>query len=211
MTVVGLLLAIKAGLDIVVAPFWARTWYAAPQRLCVGFVVGAFAWLGVRWLGTRRFALTIPLVATLCLLAVPVNLATWSAATAARHQSDEWQDQLDLAARWIATHGPSGTYGASDAGLLGFAASPSQPVINLDGLVNDYQFAAFIVASAPSTLARIRQMHVEYFVGRLSGSDVRDLGCGTPLWASAGNVPYGDTDSPDDLARVYVIDVRSCL
>ena len=52
-----------------------------------------------------------------------------------------WQDQIDLAASWITHHGPRGTYGARDAGLLGYRLEGTRTVINLDGLVNDYAFA----------------------------------------------------------------------
>ncbi len=135
------ILVCKAALDIATAPLWADKWYSAPQQLAIGFVVGAGAWMGVRLVAGRSRPFAIAAIAILAILAIPVNAIGWRDVSEVRHASSLWQDQNDLAADWILSVGPPGLYGARDAGLLAYRLDGTREVVNLDGLVNDYDFA----------------------------------------------------------------------
>jgi hypothetical protein len=127
----------------------------------------------------------------------------------ARH-TEYWQDQIDLAAVWVRGSGPDGRYGANDAGLLGYRLDGVVPVVNLDGLVNDYDFAALVGSGAPLR-ARLRATGVEYFVGRLDDAGLADLtSCGAVLWESPERVPYVDSLSRLTRTPVRIVDVRAC-
>jgi hypothetical protein len=204
------MLGAKAFLDLLVAPLWATAWYSAPQRLAVGVLVGATAWLGVRRLFRDRAALGIIAIGVVVLVAIPVNLGDWQHVATVRHDGAVWQDQVDLAADWIELHGPVGTYGARDAGLLGERLDGRRDVVNLDGLVNDYRFAAVVVHDVP-TRTRIADEHVDYFVGRLTGAELDQIRCGHILWTSPGVVSYTDSLLARSRAHVYVLDTRACL
>jgi hypothetical protein len=102
-----------------------------------------------------------------------------------------------------------GIYGARDAGLLAHRLDGVRTVVNLDGLVNDYAFARLVTRGA-SLRHRIVVSHVDYLVNRLSGHELRRLGCGTVLWRSPGAVPYADQFSGFSMAHVDVVDVRAC-
>ena len=56
--VVLAVLGAKAALDLLLAPLWSTAWYAAPERLAAGFLVGTAAWIGVEFLcsGHKRIA-----------------------------------------------------------------------------------------------------------------------------------------------------------
>jgi hypothetical protein len=199
----------KALFDLVSAPLWAADWYAAPQQLAVGFAVGAGAWLGCRALAARQMFLGVVSIALLAVVAVPTNLLSWRNVTQVPHEMHLWQDQTDLTADWIIKHGPAGRYGANDAGLLGYRLDGRDPVVNLDGLVNDYRFAQ--LASTASLRRRIAATRVDYFVGRLTLRDVEHaLPCGRVLWSSPGKVPYDDPLTSFSQAAVHVVDVRGC-
>ena len=207
---VGLvLLAAKGVLDLLVAPLWATTWYSAPQRLATAFLFGSAAWIGVEWLWQHHKRIAYVAVATVVLVALPVNAVAWAHLDTMQHATTDWQDQLDLASTWIAKHGPSGTYGARDAGLLAYQLDGKRTVVNLDGLVNDYAFARLVTSNA-STRKRISAAHVDYLVNRLSAGELHQLGCGNVIWTSPGNVPYSDALGGTSFGHVYVIDVRVC-
>ena len=207
---VGLaLLAAKAVLDLLVAPLWATTWYSAPQRLATAFLFGSAAWIGVEWLWQHHKRIAYVAVATVILIALPVNAVAWAHVDTTPHAATDWQDQLDLAATWIAKHGPTGTYGVRDAGLLAHQLDGLRAVVNLDGLVNDYTFAKLVTSNA-SMRKRISAARVDYLVNRLSAEELRRLSCGNVIWTSPGNVPYSDPLSGTSNGHVYVIDVRAC-
>jgi hypothetical protein len=209
LVVVLTLLGAKAALDVLVAPLWATAWYSAPQRLAAGMFIGATAWLGIEWLRPRFKVLGLVAVAVAVFAAIPVNANAWRAVDRAPHSDANWQDQIDLAAAWIEGHGPVGIYGARDAGLLAHRLDGVRTVVNLDGLVNDYAFARLVTRGA-SLRHRIVVSHVDYLVNRLSGHELRRLGCGTVLWRSPGAVPYADQLSGLSMAHVDVVDVRAC-
>ncbi len=209
----GVILAVlllKAAIDIVAAPMWAQAWYSSPQRLAAGFLIGAGAWMGLAWIwqGTRPVA--IACVAIMALSLVPPNVTSWARAGDAQRSENGWQDQSDLAADWIRDQGPSGRYGARDAGLVGFRLDGARNVVNLDGLVNDYDFADLVRHDTPLS-KRVAAEHVDYFVGRISDADrAHELDCGTVLWTSPGEIPYADDSASYSVAAVRVFDVRAC-
>jgi hypothetical protein len=212
--VVGALLLFKAVLDLVVAPLWASLWYSAPQTLAAGFGVGALAWVGVEWLRAHARsvvsgAAVFVAVAAIALVAVPVNATAWRHVGTVSRASGSWQDQLDLAAGWIHRHGPPGRYGAMDAGLLGYELDRDRSVVDLDGLVNDYSFAALVTAHA-SERTLLSVSGVDFLVNRFTPDGLQQLGCATVLWTSPGAVTYGDAFVKLATGHVYVVDVRSC-
>jgi hypothetical protein len=92
---------------------------------------------------------------------------------------------------------------------LAFRLDGQRRVINLDGLVNSYDFARLVARNA-SLRDRIRNMNIDYFVGRLTTSDLEQLGCGRVLWAH-GHLPYSDTlTTPLTVAPVRIVDVHDC-
>ncbi len=201
---------VKGAMDIVTAPLWADKWYAAPQQLAVGFIFGAGAWMGVQAMASRGRWPALAAVVPIVILAIPVNTIAWAEVSQDHHERALWQDRSDLAAAWIATDGPPGLYGAADAGLLGYRLDGTVQVVNLDGLVNDYEFARLAADNAP-LLARVRATDTDFFVGRIATADLRkQLPCGGVLWSSPGRVPYNDSLNGLSRASVKVIDVRDC-
>jgi hypothetical protein len=207
--VVGTMLALKAIVDLVVAPFWASAWYSAPQRLAAGFVVGAGAWLGLQWLLKRAVPLAYIALAVIVLTAIPLNATDWNDDAHRRREPTSWQDQIDLASNWILRHGPRGLYGAADAGLLGHRLDRVHPVVNLDGLVNDYAFADLVIDNA-SLQRRISVTRIDYFVGRLTQRQRDQLACGKALWTSRSTITYNDSFHGYSVGKLYVLDVRAC-
>jgi hypothetical protein len=203
-----LIVATKAVLDLVVAPLWATAWYSAPQRMVAGLIVGALACVGVRVFWSRRALRTLA-IGVVLLMAVPNGLSSLASSTSARRDLRRWQDELDLAASWIDAHDHQGTYGARDAGILGFRLDPGRHVVNLDGLVNDYDYADF-VKRGPSLRESIDREQVDLFVGRLTSAELKGLSCAAPVWRSPQAVRYADALSSTTGAYVYVLDVRGC-
>jgi hypothetical protein len=211
MGVVAVVILVKAAMDIASAPLWASAWYSAPQRLAIGFAVGAGAWLGVRVVAARSHLFAGVAIIGVAFLALPINAAAWSDQVRATHEASRWQDQIDLAADWIAESGPPGRYGARDAGLLGFRLDSTTAVVNLDGLVNDYDFAELVSRNAP-LLERIQYTKVEYFVGRLRDDLLADLTpCAQVVWTSPGMIPYSDSLHGYSEAPIRIVDTRACL
>jgi hypothetical protein len=203
-------LALKAAVDIVAAPLWARAWYSSPQRFAAGFLIGAGAWIGLGWIWRHTRPVAVVCVAIMALSLVPPNLTSWARGQDAQRNENGWQDQLDLAADWIRDHGPSGRYGARDAGLVGFQLDGVRDVVNLDGLVNNYDYANLVRRDTPLS-QRVAAEHVDYFVGRISDEDrARELDCSTVLWTSPGEIPYDDDSTPYSIAPVRIFDVRAC-
>jgi hypothetical protein len=121
----------------------------------------------------------------------------------------EWQRQIDGAADFVLQRGPPGRYGALDAGLLGYRLDGARTVVNLDGLANDYRFAALVTRGA-GLRERIAAEHVDVFVGRLPKHELDALRCGHVLYTSPRAVGFSDETTRYSVARVYVIDARGC-
>ncbi len=205
----AILVAVKAVVDILVATPWARAWYSAPQRLLAAFAIGALAAIGAIAAATRGRAIGGLATLGLAVVLLPLNLSGLVDASRRTHAANNWQDQIDLAATWILDQGPDGRYGARDAGLLGFRLDGHQELVNLDGLVNNYDFAELVVGDA-SMVERFDATRADYFVGRTSPGLRRELGCGTVLWTSPGLVQYVDPYGTVTHAPVEIVDVRAC-
>jgi hypothetical protein len=179
-------------------------------RLALAFLVGACAWCGVRRLAGRAWPVAAVAVACLVYLAIPVNSATWVDEVHGVHVASAWQDQIDAAADWISVSGPPGRYGARDAGILGFRLDGSRPVVNLDGLVNDYDFAEELVATQAPLIDRLRATGVQYFVGRIMDDELQSIAaCGPVLWTSP-DVVFHSSVGITTSAPVRIVDVRGC-
>lgn len=201
--VVAAAVAAKTLLDLVLLPEWAAAWYSAPARMGLGLAVGVAAWQLVRRIAARDAGLGVIAAVALVLLVLP--LASFDRTSADAAAGPSWQHALDRAVQWIRSEGPVGRYGAYDAGLIGFELGGTVEVVNLDGLVNDYEYAELLLSGAPRTRL-LEHDQVDYLVNRLSDAEVRELDCARPLWRSPDPVPYGGT-----LAYVHVLDVRACV
>ncbi len=198
------LLATKAAVDLVVSPLWATAWYVTAQQVAVGLTVGVCIGEAVR--AMLRWRVTVGVaVAAVAGAALVVNAPVWTTTTDARHRAGAWQDQLDLTATWLGTAAPPGRVGARDAGLLGFRLDGRREVVNLDGLVNDYEFAGLVVERT-SILSLARREDVRLLVGRFEIAD----DCARMLWSSPGEVEYTDTLAGTTRQRINVYDVLSC-
>lgn len=207
---VAVVVALKAMVDVVSAPLWANAWYAAPQQLMVPFGVGVFAWLAVRRCAAWSVPAAVALAAVLVLVLLPPDPLSFTRSAHRPYNDGRWQDELVGAADWVRTEGPEGRYGAFDAGLLGFEVDGSRPLVNLDGLVNNYDMARLVVDQRPvgDLLAYNR---IDYLVNRLDPVRLEaDYSCAEPLWRSSNAVPYGDGTSEVTEGYVWVLDVRGC-
>jgi hypothetical protein len=202
--IVGTTVVAKAMLDQVTEPDWALAWYSAPARVVVGLCVGVLAMRCVAWLVDKVPSLGVAAAALMAIALLPSQATAWTRADDAAPSDGYFYDQLDLAATWLTDHPQPVLHGAKDAGIVGYRLDPVG-VVNIDGLVNDYEFAAFLETD-PTILDRIRQEHIEVYVGRLSDQARDDMRCATTLWQSPGHVPI-----VGGVAPVYVLDTRECL
>lgn len=201
--VVGGIVLAKTVVDVVVMPDWAALWYSAPLRVAVGMALGIGTWEVVARVagasGRRAAALALALV---LLLALP--LSAWDRGAADPTQPPSWQQTLDQAADWVLAEGPGGRYGAFDAGVVGYRLDGERTVVNLDGLVNDYDYAR-LLRTEPSKREQVAHEGVDVLVNRLSAAERAELDCARPLWRSDEPVTYDGVAS-----YVYVLDVRAC-
>jgi hypothetical protein len=197
---VAVLLAVKAAFDLLNSPTWASGWYFTPQKVAVPFAVGSLAWIGVAALSTRSRQVGIAAAAVLCVFALPLNGAQVRQSADPAVDGTVWQGAIDQAASWVRLHGPPGRYGASDAGLLGYRLDGFRPVVNLDGLVNNYRFADLMDRGA-TLLERIRATGVDVYVNRLTQDQLQAMPCARLLWRSPALLGGAPAD---------VLDVRGC-
>jgi hypothetical protein len=206
--VVVVVVGLKAVVDVIAAPYWASLWYAAPQQLALAFVVGSFAWLGVRALLRYSRPVGAGVLALAVVVVLPLGLPAALDSGEAAKEPGRWQHELASASGWVASHGPPGRYGAYDAGLLGYQLDGQFAVVNLDGLVNSYAYGELLVNDVPER-ERFQFAEVDYLVNRLSDPRLLgDLACGVPLWRS--EFPAYSAGSNFEWASIYVVDVRSC-
>lgn len=200
----------KAVVDLLAAPLWASSWYAAPQQLVVPFAVGVGAWKGVEWFSGRMPIAGIALAVVLGLLVVPLNIRESLTTADDRPYQGSWQQELTDAATWIRSDGPTGRYGARDAGLLGFRLHGARTLVNLDGLVNNYDYAELLERD-PTLLQQADANGVDFLVTRLAAEQViGELGCADQLWRSDQPVAYDDGLQGESNQYIYVLDLRSC-
>jgi hypothetical protein len=207
------LVSTKAAADLALLPFWAESWYAAPAHLAAGVLIGLGAYQCIA-LAIRHFRMVGVALAGLAILAVlPFDGPRLVHASAERPVPSLWQDADVEAVAWITAHGPIGVYGSPDAGLIGYYLDPGRPVVNLDGLINDYRYASMLTHGLPA-LRRYQAEGVRYLVGRLGAPGTADVpGCAVELWRSSHEVVYGggSSDSPGVTAvPIRVYDLAGC-
>ncbi len=206
---VAVLLVAKVLFDLVTATPWVNVWYLTPQRFAFPFAVGALAWVGARRAWARSEPQGIVAVVCLVLVALPLNGSQLATARSTHDDPTSWQGQLDQAVDWVVAHGPPGRYGASDAGVVGYRLDGLHPVVNLDGLVEDYAYAA-LAAQGASLHQEIADTRVDVLVNRLDDAELAALSCARVLWASPTRLGVGDATGAVDFGPVYVLDVRRC-
>lgn len=191
------IVAAKAVTDLALLPFWAEEWYSAPARVAAGLLIGLGAYhclgLALRHLRVVGVALAVMAVAAV----LPFDGLRFLHSPSERAYPSYWQDADVEAITWITAHGPVGVYGSTDAGVLGYYLDPGRPVVNLDGLVNDYRYAAMLERGVPP-LQRYQAEGVRYLVGRLGTPGSQNVPpCAVQLWRSSQGVIYGGSgDSP---------------
>jgi hypothetical protein len=210
---VGLvLIAGKAVADLALLPFWAEAWYSAPERIAVGLLIGLGAYRCIA-LAIRHVRLVGVVLAGLAIAAVlPLDGLRAVHASSEVAYPSYWQDASLEAAAWISAHGPIGVYGSTDAGVLGYYLDPGRPVVNLDGLINDYRYASMLKRGVPP-LTRYQAEDVRYLVGRLGTPGTQEVpGCAVQLWRSPQDVVYGGSRDSPKITRVpiRVYDLGSC-
>lgn len=202
----------KTAFDVVNVPPWAATWYSAPVRFALAGIIGVLVWNALAALAERARWAAFTAGGLLGVLVVAGSLSGTLSTDQQARTDGRWWDEVDRAADWIVAEGPTGRFGARDAGILGYRLGSERSVVNLDGLVNDYDFGEIVKADA-SLLERIRYADVEFFVGRLQEHELPDLPCASVLWTSPHVVSYEsplrDTSRSD--GYVYVLDTRGCL
>ncbi|MHB0939305.1 MAG: hypothetical protein ACYDCO_24545 [Armatimonadota bacterium] len=119
-------------------PYSRTSWYYLPQVLLALLSTAMLLRLLIdRWMPRVPAAVSVA-VAVLCILGIGgyTGLSQWRKMHAA---PQGWNYALYVAARWARDGLPPGaTVASSSAGILGYYAE--HPVINTDGLVNDYAF-----------------------------------------------------------------------
>jgi hypothetical protein len=210
LSVTAAVVVAKAVFDVVNAPLWAKVWYSAPQHFALPFALGAFGWITVMWLWARRRLFGALAAAALIAVCLPVNAGLVSGTHHSPRLAGGWQDEILLASRWILRDGPEGRYGAGDAGLLAYQLDRSRDVVNLDGLVNNYEFAE-LMSTGATMLELARADGVRYFVSRLTDDTISgEFACAKVLWTSPDAITYGDSLSGTSTAHLYVLDLSTC-
>jgi len=199
----------KASFDLVNAPIWADAWYKSSQYFAVPFAIGAGAWIGARMLARRWPPVGLAAFGAVAFVSLPLTAGLVIDTTSYPRHYNSWPDQVDEAATWIRTNGPQGQYGAGNAGLLGYQLDGARDVVDLDGLVNNYEFATKLARgdSLPELLAATG---TDYYVDRITPSALQQFPCATVLWTSSGLIPYPNPDGTTSNAPVHVLDVREC-
>jgi hypothetical protein len=207
--VVAGLTGLKLLVDVIAAPLWALSWYSASQRLILPLGAVLLALFGVDAVARGRILVRLIAVSPLLLLLVPVRLDVLFASDQDQ-RGNSWQDTIDEAADWVRVNGPPGRYGAWDTGVLGFRLNGLHPVVNLDGLVNDYEYGELVTSGAPA-IEELSREGIEFLVQRLPDSQRNgELACARELWRSPEPVEYADDIKPQTSFPVYVLDVRPC-
>jgi hypothetical protein len=117
-----------------------------------------------------------------------------------------WQGAVADVATWLRAHPVDGRIGAYDAGLLGFSLHPTT-VVNLDGLVNDPDYARALIDGV-SPLQAMQMNGIDFVVGRFPDGDGRLPACAHDVWRSEDLIAYRDPASPPTYVAMRVIDVR---
>lgn len=205
---VAVVLAAKFLMDLWTVPRWVAYWYSVPARVAVLLAIGAGAGTGLRFLmDEKRRATAGMALACAALVLLPSGTSDLVRPPNAI-VGQLWQMELQRATDWVIAQGPDATYGAFDAGLLGYRLDGRHPLINLDGLVNDREFGRFL-ESEPSRLDIARREGVDILVNDLKVEyRNNELACARTLYEGAGSVQANaETAGPD---RVYVLDLRPC-
>lgn len=207
----AVLLSMHLLVDLVMLPVWVGGWYSLPERAAFAIAVGA--WLGVVLRGFARRRRTAGRVTTALVLVTLVLLAGWPNVSQARHgrlARGYWQSELWVTAQWLQDHPVPGRLGAYDAGLLGFELH-DRPVVNLDGLVNDFAYADVLMSpSNPTMLDRYRAAGVDVLIGRLAVTDPRRPDCASVIWEDPVPVGYRSQFGVETFVPVVVLDLAPC-
>lgn len=201
---VGALVAGKSAMDHVMMPDWAWLWYSVPVRFVLGAMVGCFTALAIKEIGSRR-RFVGAVIAVLAGVAFLPSLHRFQLRPeSAQLNPARWQDANFQAANWIRESGPEGRYGSTDAGLLGFYLDGEATVVNLDGLVNDYEYAHAARESGYDWVQMARREGVRYLTARV---DPHEVACGRELWKSS-DIAYGGAAGGYLPIRIW--DLRDC-
>lgn len=214
--VLSTVIVVKTAVGLVTLPTWSTAWYAGPFQLGAGFaiVVGCVRSAEillerVRRESNRRLASVFAVVAFVSVFATAPLVRPWTSSDG--HETGlTWQRAIDEAVAWLDQHPQPGRYGAYDAGLLAFGLDPTT-VVNLDGLVNDYDYLDLVADPDVDALDRYRDQGVRTLVGRFTVGDQRLPDCAGRLWASPTQVSYYDSVTGlTTAAPVGIYDLGTC-
>jgi hypothetical protein len=207
LAVVTVLATVKVFLDIFTAPMWALTWYAAPQRFYLPLAIVVLGFVGLRRMAGTKLILGAVMLVPYLLLVVPLGISSDPKSIV---KAGDWQSADNEAADWLLENGPPGQYGAWDAGLLGYRLDGRHTVVNMDGLVNDYDYAR-VVTNKGSLKDQIRASGVDVMINFIDDETLRsEFACATVLWRTPQTIFPDDPLMPPNEGRVYVLDVTGC-
>lgn len=197
----------KVFLDSYTVPMWALTWYASPQHFYLPLAIIVLGLVGVRTMAGRNLIVAAAMLVPYLLLAIPLGM---SSAPKSIVEPGDWQSAIDETADWLAENGPPGQYGAWDAGLLGYRLDGRHTVVNMDGLVNNYNYARMIT-NGGSLKDEVRASGVDVMINRIDDQTFQsEFACATVLWRTPQTIPADDPLMPPDQGPVYVLDVSGC-
>jgi len=209
----GTLVSIKALVDLVSQPQFSFTWYADGQRVMACVAAALLIWVAIDRLPSAPMMLQVSAVGIVVVLLLPAHP---DAAWATRREQlppASWQAANMEAVAWIAAHGPEAAYGSPDSGAIGYyLIGNDRTVVNLDGLVNNFAYAAALAAHKPAA-ERYRQEGIDLLVARRQDGSADIPPCAREFWRSTHNVPYfvdGDVTRPVESVPVRVWDLRPC-
>jgi hypothetical protein len=151
---VAVFAALNAAVSVLAYPSEVRysltRWWLVEGELvivCVtATVASAAAGHVVRTVVAGRFHarfVTVCLCGLVVLSAVPTIRVYWDGEVDRYDWNPSWNDESHRAAAWLEDNVPSGALvGSWNAGVLGWYAD--QPVVNLDGLINDNEFLTYL-------------------------------------------------------------------
>jgi hypothetical protein len=202
---------LKVLVDLVLLPPFAVGWYAAAAYLVFPLAVGGFGWFGAMWVLSVSRPAGVALIVVLATVAASTSAAGTATSGGTGPDVRDWLSLRDSAADWILAEGPAGRYGAFDAGLLGYRLHGTHELVNLDGLVNDYEFADLVDADTPlDELIAVEE--IDFVVNRLNNERQAAIaGCSEVIWESPGSILAREGLDGQILDRpVVIVDVRGC-
>lgn len=209
----GAVVGAKGLLDVLALPLNFVSWYSAPERVGLGFGAGLLAWRALTMLRGRWKLIARAVMVFLVFLSLPISWYVVVEASSTKIVPTSWQDASLQASSWVDLHGPSGRYGSTDAGLLGFYIDgPRRTVVNLDGLVNNFWYEQYLFGEKFPLLTAYKQLKLRYYLGRAQLGQGMLPKCASVVWRYPYATRYwsGDPGVPVEWRGYGVWDLAPC-